>query len=232
MSGGRIFVVVLSVFILLIGFGLLAGGGALLWTNTFLKDADGFYTTRAIDIRRDSYGVTTYPARIEFGPTWVFDWSNLVQIKISASNNTDKSTFIGIAEDTELTNYLSDVAYDEIRDLDIYRPFREPNVTYREFSGSSAPEPPTNRDFWAASTSGTGTQVLEWGIEEGSYSLALMNQDGSRGLDLSGSIGVKIPMIAGIGIGLTAGGAIMVFFAFFLVYITVSRSRVKKEMSG
>lgn len=87
MNVGKIFSVAVSVIVLLIGLGLVAGGGALLWSNTFLRDSEGYYSTRTINIDRDLYGVTTYPARIEFGPTWLFDWSQLVKVKLKATSS-------------------------------------------------------------------------------------------------------------------------------------------------
>jgi len=67
--------------------------------------------------------------------------------------------------------------------------------------------------------------VLRWGLEEGRYSLALMNHDASRGLDMDGKIGVKMPMVKGIGIGLVVGGLVFILFAFLMVYLVVTRSR-------
>lgn len=225
MSGGKIFLIIVSVFILLIGLGLIVGGGALLWSNTFLRDAEGYYTTRTIDIERNSYGITTYPAHIEFGPVWFFDWSNLVEVKLTARNNKVKKTFIGIAEEKDLLDYFSGVEYDEIEELHVNRPFGTPRISYREFPGNAPPEPPTEKDIWTTSTVGSGTQELRWGLEEGRYSLALMNHDGSRGIDVDGKIGVKVPMIKGIGIGLVVGGLVLILFAFLLVYLVVTRSR-------
>ncbi|MFB6291304.1 MAG: hypothetical protein ABEJ25_06210 [Candidatus Bipolaricaulia bacterium] len=225
MSGGRIFLIIVSVFILLIGLGLVAGGGALWWSNAFLRDSEGYYTTRTIDIERNSYGVTTYPARIEFGPTWFFDWSNLVKVKLSATNNRVKKSFIGIAEEKDLLDYLSGVAYDEIVELHINQPFGSPRISYREYPGEAPSKPPTEKDFWVASTVGSGTQVLRWGLEEGRYSLLLMNHDASRGLDITGKIGVKVPMLKGIGIGLVVAGFVFILFAFALVYLVVTRSQ-------
>lgn len=51
-----------------------------------------------------------------------------------------------------------------------------------------------------------------------------MNQDGSFGLDISGSIGVKIPMVSGLSIGLLIGGLLLVIMAFLGVYFTVTRA--------
>ncbi len=42
-----------------------------------------------------------------------------------------------------------------------------------------------------------------------------MNHDASRGLDIDGEIGVKVPMIKGIGIGLVVGGLVFILFAFY-----------------
>ena len=218
MNIGKIFSVSVSVIVLLIGLGLIAGGGALLWSNTFMRDSEGYYSTRTINIERDSYGVTTYPARIEFGPAWLFDWPRLVKVKLKATSNKDSGVFIGVAEEDDLFNYLNGVTYDEIRDLDINRPFRPPRINYREFSGGALESPPGKEEFWTASVAGEGAQVLRWGVEEGRYSLALMNQDGARGIDIDGKIGVKVPIIDGIGIGLLIGGLIFILFSFVLVF--------------
>jgi len=218
MSGGEIFLIAVSVIVLLIGLGLIAGGGALLWSNTFLRDSEGYYSSRTINIERDSYGVTTYPARIEFGPAWLFDWSQLLQVKLEATSNRDSGVFIGVAGEDDINKYLDGVAYDEIRELDINRPFRPPRMNYREFSGGELDTPPVKEGFWRASAAGEGIQVLEWGVEEGRYSLVLMNQDGSRGIDVDGKIGVKVPIIGGIGIGIFIAGLVLILFAFLLVF--------------
>jgi len=218
MSAGKIFSVTVSVIVLLVGLGLVAGGGALLWSNTFLQDSEGYYSTRTVNIERNSYGVTTYPARIEFGPAWLLDWPRLVKVKINAKSNNSSGVFIGVAREDDINNYLDDVAYDEIRELDINRPFRPPRIDYREFSGGGLDTTPAEEEFWMASAAGEGNQVLEWGIEEGRYSLVLMNQDGSRGIDIDGKIGVKVPIIGGIGIGLFVAGLVLVLFAFLLVF--------------
>lgn len=229
MSKGKVFIVIISVIIFFIGLGLIAGGGALLWSNSFLRDAEGYYSTKTMDIERDSYAVTTYPAHINFGPDWVFDWSELVKVKLKATDNKGKGVFVGIAEENKLLGYLSGVDRDEITKFDMDYPFGSTEIEYRKFPGSAPNEAPTQQDFWTTSAAGSGEQVLRWGIEEGRYSIAIMNQDGSRGLDISGSIGVKIPMIKGLGIGLLIGGLVVLLFSFALVYVAVSRSRVAEE---
>lgn len=225
MSGGRIAGVIISVLVLLVGLGLLAGGGAVTWVDTFLRDGEGFYNTRTLDIDRDAYAVTSYPARIEFGPAWIFDWPNMVEVKVSASNNGDEEVFIGIGKDDELLEYLNGVEYDEITELNMDYPFNPTRIEYRNFPGDSAPALPADQDFWSASDYGEGSQELRWGLEEGRYSLALMNKDASRGIDVTGKLGVKVPSLKWIGIGLLIGGFILVILSLLLIYGAIVGSR-------
>lgn len=94
-----------------------------------------------------------------------------------------------LPEVSDLETYLNDVKYDEVTDFRI----RRRSLEYTDHSGTSKPEASTTQTFWTASAYGEETQTLEWGIKEGTYSLVLMNDDGSQGLDLAVSIGVKYP---------------------------------------
>jgi len=225
MNLGKIFLIVISVLILLAGLASMIGGGALTWSNYFLKDDDGFYSSKAADINRDSFAITTSPADIELDPHWVLNWVEKVKVKFTATNKTEgKETFIGIAKEETLSDYLGDSDYDEIEEFRTKNLSSEPQISYKRHSGNSAPEtPPTSLKSWTASAHGDGQQVLEWRLEEGTYSMVLMNADGSRGLKFSGSVGVKIPVIPGLGLGLLIGGLFLIALAFLGVYATVTR---------
>lgn len=153
----------------------------------------------------------------------------MVKIKLTAFDNKGQGIFIGIVEDEELMNYLNGVAYDEITRFDMDSPFGSTEIKYRKFPGGPLDTVPAEKDFWRASKRGTGRQVLGWDIEEGRYLIAIMNQDGSRGMDFRGSIGVKIPMMSGLGIGLAIGGFIVLLFSFLLVYLAISRASISEE---
>jgi hypothetical protein len=79
-----------------------------------------------------------------------------------------------------------------VADLD-YSPFR---VRYREHAGDSRPVPPAQEDFWAASAQGAGTQSMTWKVRDGSWSVVVMNADGSRGVDAGVSAGPLCPSFA------------------------------------
>ena len=68
-----------------------------------------------------------------------------------------------------------------------------------------------------------------WGIQEGAYSLVLMNDDGSRGLDLYVSFGVRAPPIVwGIGVALLVVGIVLLVTAIIAIYLEARRGPLRK----
>ncbi len=66
---------------------------------------------------------------------------------------------------------------------------------------------------------------MEWGIESGTYSFLLMNEDGSRGLDLEALVGIAVPsVLGGIGMGLIIGGLVVLILAVLMIYLAVRRT--------
>ncbi len=224
---------IFGVLILLGSVPLLFGGGALLWVHIALTDSEGFITTKYHTFERGSYAIVTEPADIEFDEEWNWGWGwhrawdlgDLVTFKVEGSNNDpSKGIFIGVAEESYLSGYLSDVEYDEITDFS-FRPYE---VEYTNHPGSSVPAAPTSQTFWTAEMSGTGTQTLEWELETGTYSLMLMNDDGYRGVDLDVAIGAKVPLIFGVGVGMAVGG-IVALIAGILMVIFAVRGRKRSQ---
>jgi len=226
MSKGRLFLIALYALVLLVGVGLIIGCVSILWANTFMKDADGFYTTRPVEVQRDSHAITSYPADIDIESLPVLNWLKSIEVKVTANNNKDKGVFVGIAPEDDLKSYLNGVHHDQIDEMDLNHPVGKPKIEYKNFPGTSTPASPTDKDFWEASSSGTGEQILKWGIESGTYSVVLMNQDGSSGIDLNASVGANVPIASGIGLGLTVAGLILILLSFFLLYVTVTRSSI------
>lgn len=226
MSRGKIFLVAVYALVFMIGVGLIIGGGTILWANIFMEDAEGFYTTKKVDVSRVSHAITSEPAEIEIGHIWILDWLKSVEVKIAAENNQDKGVFIGIAEEKDLKSYLNGVDHDRVEELDLHHPVGKPEVEYENFPGSSSPDAPTEVDFWTASSSGSGEQVLRWSLEEGTFGTVLMNADGSKGIDITASIGAKVPVGDGIGLGLAIAGLVLILITLLLTYFTISRSRL------
>jgi len=227
MSAGRIVLLVFGVIILLVSLALIAGGGALIWLDKAHQDSEGFITTDTIRLDRASYAITTHPADVDLESGWWFeDRHHIATIKVQASSeDPSKEIFIGIADETDLQTYLSDVNYDEIKEFRIH-PVR---VYYTNHLGNSTPAAPTSQTFWVVPEHGSGTQTLEWELETGNWVLVLMNADGSAGVDVSGSIGVKAPWVFWVGLGFLIGGILLLIIGVGLVLLATRRRRVGGE---
>ena len=220
MGAGKIVLLIIGIIVLLVALGFMAAGGFLVWLDTARADSEGFVSTRTVHLERTSYAIVTEPVELHVD-AWFWDWSDLGSIKVEGSNNdSSKQMFMGIARETELNSYLRDVEYDEITDFG----FLSSDVDYESHPGSSAPAAPIVHSFWIAFADGAGTQTLEWELEEGTFSLVLMNSDGSSGIDLDVKVMVKINHIFKIGVGLLAGGFVLLIGGTLMVFFAVRRS--------
>ena len=199
------------------GLGLTIVGGGVLWANAALKDDEGYLTTKTLPIDKDSYAVVSEPADIHVGSFWGWDLGDLVSFKVEGSNiDPGKDIFIGVAPESDINHYLQDVAYDEVTGFHINPDWLE----YQHHSGNLTPDAPTNKTFWTHSVNGSGLQTLYWKLEPGRWVLAVMNADGSEGVDVSVIVGAKVPWLFPMGLGFLivgivglAAGPLMIFFA-------------------
>ena len=230
MSGGKIVLLVFGIIVLLVSPLLLLPGGVLIWAERTFRDNEGFYTSKTVEFNRDSYAILTESANIDLGDEWewlpwVRSWgpSDFLTLKIEgSSSDSSKQIFIGVAETSDLEGYLTGVEYDQITDWN----FRRLKPEYTNYPGTSEPLAPTFQAFWIASAHGAGTQTLEWGIESGTYSFLLMNEDGSRGLDMEALIGIAVPsVLGGIGVALLIGGLVVLALSILMLYLAVRKRK-------
>ena len=221
MSAGKIVLLIIGIVVVVVAMSLIATGGAVLWANGVLTDGEGYLTTKTIRVDKGSYAVVSEPADIEVGSWWVWDWGDLASFKIEGSNDdSSNDIFMGLADASDLDSYLRDVDYDEVTDFSI-NPDR---LDYRNHPGNSEPAMPTTQDLWLKSVNGPGTQTLDWDMQGGTWSLILMNEDGSAGVDLSIVLGVKIPWLFGTGLGLLIGGIVTLPLGTLMIILAVRRS--------
>ena len=221
MSAGKVILLIFGIIVLLVSIGLIIAGSGVLWANSALTDDEGYYTTKTLQIYKDSYAVVSEPAEVDLGSAWAWDWGRLVTFKVKASNNDSlKDVFLGVADEGALQGYLRDVEYDEVIDFEI-----DPDrLTYQNHPGSSEPAAPATSVIWSESAYGPGTQTLEWELESGTWVLVLMNGDGSAGIDMSVVVGAKVPWLLGVGIGLLVGGVVALGIGVLMVFFAVRRA--------
>jgi hypothetical protein len=215
---------VVAFIILMTGLGLLLGGFSVRTVQSNFVDSEGFIMSRPTDLTVDSYAIVQKAVDINIDPAHIYIWTpnlgDLVQLKIVATNNDpSKEVFIGIADATDASGYLSETNYHEVDELSWdYNPQREtqPRIVYNERSGGTPRGAPVIHSFWSAHVTGPGTQTLTWEPELGNYWIVGMNADGSMDVDIEVQMGARLPILRTIGGILLAVGIILILVALAL----------------
>jgi hypothetical protein len=218
---GKILALVFGGFILLVALGLIAGGGALMWSQTALTDRDGYMIAGPVPLSVNSYAIVQNNINIQldngFGtPTN----QNIVSIKISATSNNGKSIFIGIVPQQSAVTYFNGVNIDRITQFN-WAPgsmMRRGTPTYQTIPGKEPSTPPTSQVIWVAQASGTSTQTVTWTPTTGDYWVVIMNADGSPQVDANVQVGARVTILSWIGWGLLIGGLLAAMAGVVVIY--------------
>ena len=215
----RIAAVVAAALLGLLSLGLLAGGALMLWGDA-QKDDDGYLSTARERFATNTYALTTESIDVDSGVDWILDRDRWGKLRLEAQPRGDAPLFVGIARTGDVDRYLRGTAHELVTDIE-YAPFR---ADYRELTGDARPARPAAQRFWAASAHGPGTQALTWDVEDGDWSVVVMNEDASRGVDARVKAGADVPFLAGAGWGSLAGGLLVLALAATLAVLGL-RSR-------
>ena len=206
MGVGRILLIVFGSIIALIGLALAAAGGAILFANQTLRDDEGFFTTRT-----ETYSTATRALRSEDlsivggAPVDIADGDfATIRLRVTPSGAAG-AIFVGIGRASDVDAYLRGVVHETVVNVD-FDPFE---VESTRTAGVRAPAEPASQAFWSAQSSGTGTQTVRWAVRSGTWSVVVMNADGSPGVRFDGNVGARISHLAWIGGGLLAGGLLI-----------------------
>jgi len=225
MSGGKIALLVFGIIFLLISIALIAGGGVLLWVNGRYLDSAGYLTSDTLHIERNSYAVVAGPIELDETAVRVLRSIGVITVFEFQGENNDpsKQIFMGVADEVELEDYLDNVDYDEIDNIGFGWGLDFDRITYTNHPGNYEPSLPASESIWAASVVGTASETLVWETRAGSYSIVVMNDDGSRGVDLDVIFKAKIPSLVGFGVGLLVGGIVLLAVASLMIFLAVRR---------
>ena len=195
-----------------LGAVMVAAGGTGIWADTWKRDDNGYFSANAHRYQTHTRAIATESIKVgSYVPTWL---AGKVRLDVSG----DKPLFVGIAPRATVDTYLARVEHTEATHLDL-DPFK---VTYVDHAGRVDPGRPASELFWAAAASGIN-RPLAWKLRSGTWSIVVMNADGSRDVAATIGVGVKVPALLWIGIGLGLfGGALLV--AAGLMFAARSRS--------
>jgi hypothetical protein len=194
---------------------LAAGTGALYAEH---KKDDGWFTTADERFSTDTRALATESLDMDLDG---FDAGLAGKARLQVTSAGGGPVFAGIAPTRDVERYLAGTEHATLTHLDT-SPFR---ATTEAVSGDRAPADPAAQDIWSASTSGTGTQSLEWDIEDGDWSAVVMNADGSPGVDVRASAGADASFLQPLGLGLLGGAVLLTLVAVGLVATAVRTDR-------
>jgi hypothetical protein len=227
MTPGRVVAIVSGSIAALLAFGALAVGAVLLWGEAH-KDSDGYVSTGTDRFHTRTYALATDDLDVDTdAPDWLFDGTGLGHIRVRATSNDGKPVFVGIARSRDVAGYLNGTGHATVSDVD-YSPFR---ASYDTRSGER-PAPPVLQRFWTVSSSGKGRQAVEWKVRQGSWSVVVMNADGSKRVDAGVSVGADAPWLGTAGWSAIGGGALLMALAGGLIYVGARRPREQAPPAG
>ena len=172
----------------------LLGGGAVIQAADRRLNQDGFLTSDRIPVGTSGYAVATDDVDLDdANPLPTPDWLlGTTRIRVT---NADPSTpvFVGIGRADEVTNYLDGVQHAVLTEI------ADPATAYDEHDGGAPVTDPGDADVWVTEVEGAGTQTLTWPAGEGRWRVAVMNADGSAGVDVDLDVGAEVPAFGDIG---------------------------------
>jgi hypothetical protein len=198
----------------LLAAGLLAAGGLALWGDS-QKDSDGYLSTDTHQFEAGTRALATENLDMDLGGAdWVAQTNDLGKVRVQVDSRGEKPVFVGIARTSEVDDYLSGVSHTTLTDVDT-SPFE---AKYDDHAGHRRPVAPADSHIWAASEHGSGKQTLNWEIEDGDWSVVVMNADGSAGVDADVSAGAEVPFLSALGwTGIGSGSFVLVIGIALLV---------------
>jgi hypothetical protein len=216
-TGARIVTLAGAGVLGLLALVLIAAGGVSLWANSQKNDS-GYLATGSDRFATSTYALATDNLDVDSrGAGWLINSDRYGKVRLQVDSRAGKPVFVGIAHTSDVQRYLHGTAHAVVTDVS-YSPFR---ADYRAHAGAHRPTRPGEQRFWAASARGSGPQTLTWDVKHGSWSVVVMNADGSRGVDAGISAGANLPILSAVGWGALGGGLLLLAAAGGLVFVGV-----------
>ena len=216
-NGGRIAAIVAAGLIALFSVGFLVAGGFLLWGDS-QRDEQGYLSTGTDRFATNTAALATENLDIDLdGAESLVDDSGLGAVRLEVRPDGDKPVFVGIARTSDVARYLDGSPHELVTEIDS-SPFE---AHYSRRDGDATPAAPASRGFWAASAHGAGPQTLTWDVDDGDWSVVVMNADGSPGVSADINAGARIGFLDEAGWIAIGTGTVLLVLAAGLLYVGV-----------
>jgi hypothetical protein len=214
---GRVLAIVLGSLALLAALAALAAGGVAVVFDQTQRDADGYLMTSSRSYSTATYAFVSDSYRAGTAGDWFVARDLLGSVRIRVDSRDP--VFVGIGPATAVDSYVGDVNREVATRFDSRR-----SDFVLEPGGAPGAQPATEL-FWAAQASGAGRHTLTWTPESGDWRIVLMNADGSRGVTAAVAVGARLPDLLWIGVGLLAGGGVLLLVGGGAIFAGLARRR-------
>jgi hypothetical protein len=220
-KGSRIALTVIGALASLVATALVVGGIAAVWGDA-QKDSDGYLTTHSQRFEAGTRALASDNLDVDLGDAdWLADTDDLGKLKVTAESRDGKALFVGLARTGDVEKYLSGVPHTTVDDVEV-SPFE---ADYTRHAGNRHPVSPEHAGIWAASSHGKGEQAIDWEIEDGDWSIVVMNADGTLGVDADIRAGASIPFLDELGWSAIGSGAFALVLGIGLIALAIRRPR-------
>jgi hypothetical protein len=194
--------VALVPFMFFAGLFWLTGIAAVFVDHTQRNDAGYLMEDDAYDLESEGYAVTASAAEVfDYGKDWDAFKFFVGPVRITAEPANGKKLFIGLARTADVEHYLGAVRRDQV---DLYHG----DVDLVGGGGGAPADSPVDQAFWRDMAIGETTRGIRTAPEAGTWSIVIMNADGSAGVHARAQVGARVDSLSWIGPGLLALGAL------------------------
>jgi hypothetical protein len=218
-SGSRTAAIAVASVMAALSLAAFAVGGVALWGDA-QRDDEGYISTATHRFTASTAALTSEEIDVNADiPGWAGGDGAYGKMRMHVESRDGAPVFAGVARTSDVERYLAGVSHTEVTDIDT-DPFE---ATYNSHEGARTPAAPDGQGIWAATTEGAGKRTLDWNVRDGSWSVVVMNADGSRGVDADVSAGVKVSFLGPLGWSLLGGGVLLLLGAAGVGYAGLRR---------
>jgi len=190
----------------------VAGAVAAFW----LVGPDNTVSTSSRELASNGLAVVTAPTLLDrHGPT----------LHVTASG--DKPLFIGVGQDLDVRDYLSGAAHTRVIRFDPPDAFGTQDMR----GGNRKLTPPGQLDWWVAQ-SAPGSQSISWPLQDGPYSVVVMNADGTPAVGAQVSFGIQVHRLFGICLLVLGAGVLILALGLALMFRRRTRATATADEPG
>jgi hypothetical protein len=223
-TAGRVIALVSGCLLLLFSLGVGAAGTVAAVVDRTARDDAGFVMSDEEPLTTDTFALVSEELTIHTDSTSAdLPHAILGDAKVEATAADGSMIFVGVARSADLAGYLGGVRQARVTDLDSADGGWDPEYVV---SGQDAPAvPPAQADVWAAQASGTGTVSVTWPVEDGDWTVVVMNADGTADVSADVAVGATLDWLGWVAVALLVGAGVGLLLAVLVVTLAVRGAR-------